>query len=69
MALETRPIPVLKGKVAKEFFERLKTCTVSQSREEVQRSNRRIREMVEEERERVRAREEARAREKEKEQQ
>jgi hypothetical protein len=54
MALETRLIPVLKGRVAKEFFERLKTCTVSQSREEVRISNRQIREMVVEERSRER---------------
>jgi hypothetical protein len=61
MALETRPIPVLKGKVAKEFFERLKTCKVSETREEIQEINRWVREMVEEERERER--EEAKKRE------
>jgi regulator of replication initiation timing len=74
MALETRPIPVLKGKVAKEFFERLKTCEVSKTREEVQEINRRVRKSIEEsqakEREREKARERAReeAREKENEQ-
>jgi hypothetical protein len=36
MALETRPLPVLKGKVAKEFFERLKTCKISKTREEIE---------------------------------
>jgi hypothetical protein len=36
MALETRPIPVLKGKAAKDFFKTLENCKVSQSKEEVQ---------------------------------
>ncbi|MDR3184304.1 MAG: hypothetical protein LBT49_02740 [Prevotellaceae bacterium] len=36
MALETRPIPVLKGKAARDFFRTLENCGVSQSKEEVQ---------------------------------
>ncbi|MDR3187630.1 MAG: hypothetical protein LBT94_00380 [Prevotellaceae bacterium] len=35
MALETRPIPVLKGKSARDFLKTLKACKVSQSKEEV----------------------------------
>jgi hypothetical protein len=27
MALETRPIPVLKGKIAEEFFQRAAECS------------------------------------------
>jgi hypothetical protein len=47
MALETRPIPVLRGKAARDFYKTLETCTVSESREEVQESNRKYKEMVE----------------------
>jgi hypothetical protein len=36
MALETRPIPVLTGKVARDFYKTLAKCTVSETREEVQ---------------------------------
>ena len=36
MALETRPVPVLKGKAARDFYKTLEKCTVSESREEVQ---------------------------------
>ena len=46
MALETRPIPVLKGKAARDFFETLKKCTVSESREEVQEINRKMQAML-----------------------
>jgi hypothetical protein len=47
MALETRPFPVLKGKVAKEFFERAKNFKLSKSKEEVQEINRKVRESIE----------------------
>ncbi|MDR0738417.1 MAG: hypothetical protein LBF39_05015 [Prevotellaceae bacterium] len=52
MALETRPVPVLKGKAARDFFETLKKCTVSESREEVQEINRWVRESLEKARKR-----------------
>jgi hypothetical protein len=52
MALETRPVPVLKGKAARDFFKALKKCKVSQSREEVREINRWVRETLEEARER-----------------
>jgi hypothetical protein len=65
MALETRPIPVLKGKVAKEFFERLKTCKVSKTREEIQEINRWGREIIEKARERERKEEQEREKAKE----
>jgi hypothetical protein len=60
MALETRPIPVLKGKVAKEFFERLKTCKISQTREEVQEYTRQVRKSIEESRAKERKEEQER---------
>jgi hypothetical protein len=47
MALETRPIPVLKGKAARDFVKALEKCEVSQSREEVREINRKVREMIE----------------------
>jgi hypothetical protein len=47
MALETRPIPVLKGKAARDFFKTLANCKVSESREEVQEINRQMRKMLE----------------------
>jgi hypothetical protein len=56
MALETRPIPVLKGKVLKDFLKTLSQCTVSESREEVQEINRWTREMIEESRRKEEAR-------------
>jgi hypothetical protein len=58
MALEIKPLPVLKSKVAKEFFERAAECKEALSREEVQEINRQVRKSLEEARER-----EARARE------
>jgi hypothetical protein len=48
MALETRPLPVLKGKVAKEFFEKVKNFKISETPEEVREYNRKMREMLEE---------------------
>jgi hypothetical protein len=51
MALETRPLPVLKGKVAKEFFERAKNCKISETPEEVREYNRWVQESIDEERE------------------
>ena len=47
MALEIRPVPVLKGKAARDFFKTLEKCTESKSREEVQEINRKVREMLE----------------------
>lgn len=47
MALETRPIPVLKGKAAKDFFKTLEKCTVSESRAEVREINRKMQAMIE----------------------
>jgi hypothetical protein len=47
MALETRPIPILKGKAASDFFKTLENCKVSQSKEEVQEINRKVRTMIE----------------------
>jgi hypothetical protein len=52
MALETRPLPVLKGKVAKEFFEKVENFKFSKSREEVLEINRWVMETINEMKER-----------------
>jgi hypothetical protein len=62
MALETRPLPVLKGKMAEEFFKRAAECKVSETREEIQALLRWAKESGEEARERE-EREEREARE------
>jgi hypothetical protein len=49
MALETRPLPVLKGKIAEEFFKRAAECKVSKTKEEIQELIRWVRRTVEEE--------------------
>jgi hypothetical protein len=46
MALETRPFPDLKGKVAEEFLERVANFTIKETKEEVQESMRRYKEMM-----------------------
>jgi hypothetical protein len=50
MALETRPLPVLKGKMAEEFFKRAAECKPSKSREEFEEITRQVQRMLEEER-------------------
>jgi hypothetical protein len=47
MALETRPLPVLKGKAAKEFFEKVKNFKISETPEEIREINRKVRESIE----------------------
>jgi hypothetical protein len=60
MALETRPLPVLKGKMAEEFFQRAAECKPSKSKEEIEEILRWARRAGEEAREReAREREEA----------
>jgi hypothetical protein len=51
MALETRPLPVLKGKVLKEFLEKVKNFKISETPEEVREANRWVQETIDEERE------------------
>jgi hypothetical protein len=52
MALEIRPLPVLKGKIAKDFFKKAAECEESMSREEVRKTLRWVRRTIEEARER-----------------
>jgi hypothetical protein len=52
MALETRPLPVLKGKMAEEFFKRAAECKPSKSKEELREITRQVRKSLEEARER-----------------
>jgi DNA repair photolyase len=65
MALETRPIPVLKGKMAEEFFKRAAECKVSKSREEIREITRKVRQSLE----RARIREEREREERERKEQ
>jgi hypothetical protein len=48
MALETKPFPELKGKAAKEFFEKVKNFKTSRSKEEIMEINRWVQETIDE---------------------
>ncbi|MDR1022938.1 MAG: hypothetical protein LBL94_06695 [Prevotellaceae bacterium] len=47
MALETKPIPVLRSKAAKDFWEKVENFTISESKEEVQAINRKWKSVIE----------------------
>jgi hypothetical protein len=50
MALETKPIPVLRGKAAKDFWKKVENFTISESKEEVQAINRKWKATIEQSR-------------------
>ena len=54
MALEKRPLPELKGQALEDFYDKLETCKVSQSKEELLEIGRWVREEIEKHRERER---------------
>ena len=54
MALEKRPLPELKGQALEDFYDKLETCKVSQSKEEIREIHRWVLEMIDKHRERER---------------
>ncbi|MDR0688078.1 MAG: hypothetical protein LBF55_05250 [Prevotellaceae bacterium] len=47
MALETKPIPVLRGKAARDFWEKVENFKISETREEIRELNKQVRESIE----------------------
>ena len=52
MALETRPFPVLTGKAARDFFDKVENFKTTETREHIQECNRKYGKMIEEARQR-----------------
>jgi hypothetical protein len=52
MALETKPIPVLRGKAARDFWKKVENFKISETREEIREINEWVRKSMEKLRER-----------------
>jgi TolA-binding protein len=50
MALETKPVPVSRGKAAREFWERVENFKITETREQIREMNHAVRKMIEEQR-------------------
>ena len=48
MALETRPFPVLTGRAARDFLEKVENFKTDETREHIREVNRQVRRMIEE---------------------
>jgi hypothetical protein len=47
MALEIKPVPVLRGKAARDFWKKIENFKTTETREEIQEVNRAVRESIE----------------------
>ncbi|MDR1098731.1 MAG: hypothetical protein LBL57_11430 [Tannerella sp.] len=52
MALEIKPVPVLRGKAARDFWEKVENFKTTETREQIQEVNRWVRKTMEEQRQR-----------------